>query len=340
MILVHSSAWRALSGAALAAVAVLVSACGGGGSSGSAAQVASFDWSPVTPQQVASLTQVIKARDLSARSVSIVYEDASDTFYTVRIVQHTVNGVQHYGAVTVPKVPGPGKLAVVADLDGLEDNNAPLDVSRKLRNLNGQAVSAVFVFPAFRGRALQFGGRTWQAGGDWCDAFDGAADDTMALLNVVATIEPAADVSKLMVRGGSRGGGVSLLLGERDPRVKVVFAGSAPVDFVRQDVAAGYGQMYQCQFFTGKTPEQSRQAMIAASAFHFPMLSSVSKVYLDHGGADPIVPVLNATEMSKRIVADGVKVDLMIYPGAGHDLGQEQAYRDRRDAVFSAFIHN
>ena len=46
----------------------------------------------------------------------------------------------------------------------------------------------------------------------------------------------------------------------------LVSAGSAPVDFYRADAAAAYGKLYQCQFFTGKTAEQSRNAMIAASA--------------------------------------------------------------------------
>jgi hypothetical protein len=37
-------------------------------------------------------------------------------------------------------------------------------------------------------------------------------------------------------------------------------------------------------------------------------------------------------------VADGVKTDLYIHSGGGHDLGSATAYRTRRDAIFNAFI--
>ncbi|MEO3693433.1 prolyl oligopeptidase family serine peptidase [Roseateles sp. DJS-2-20] len=316
-----------------------LSACGGGGSSsGGTAQPAGFEFAPATTAQIAAVAQAIKARDLSPRNAAVAYEDSSNSTYVLRIIRHSVNGVDHYGAVTIPTVRYTTKLPVVVELDGMDDDNPPLDLARKLTGLGVQTRDAIVVMPAFRGRTLQFAGRSWTAGGDFCDGFDGAADDTMALLNVLEATEPAADVSRLLVRGGSRGGSVALLLGQRDARVRVVSAGSAPVDFYRADAAAAYGKMFQCQFFTGKTAEQSRSAMIAASALHFPMLRSVSAVYLEHGGADATVPVLNATEMNKRLLADGVKVDLVVYPGAGHDLGQVAAYRALQDSIFYAFI--
>ncbi len=281
---------------------------------------------------------MIKARDLSPRNAAVVYEDTSNGLYVVRILRHSVNGVDHYGAVTIPTAHASAKLPVVVELDGLDESNPPLDLARRIAGLGAHPWSAIVVFPAYRGRTIQYAGRSWTAGGNFCDAFDGASDDTQALLNVLEATEPVADVSRLLVRGGSRGGSVALLLGQRDARVQIVSAGSAPVDFYRADVAAAYGNIYQCQFLTGKSTEQSRQAMIAASAYHFPMLRSVSKVYLDHGELDSVVPVLNATEMNKRLMADGVKTDLFIHSGAGHDLGQVTAYRTRGEAMFNAFI--
>lgn len=330
---------RSLATLALALVLGL-GGCGGGGgsSSGATAATSSFEFAPATTAQITAVAQAIKARDLSPRNAAVAYEDSSNSTYVLRIIRHSVNGVDHYGAVTIPTVRYAAKLPVVVELDGMDEDNPPLDLARKLTGLGVQTRDAIVVMPAFRGRTLQFAGRSWTAGGDFCDGFDGAADDTMALLNVLEATEPAADVSRLLVRGGSRGGSVALLLGQRDARVRVVSAGSAPVDFYRADAAAAYGKLYQCQFFTGKTAEQSRNAMIAASAFHFPMLRSVSAVYLVHGGADATVPVLNATEMNKRLLADGVKVDLVIYSGAGHDLGQVAAYRALQDSIFYAFI--
>lgn len=322
------------------ALALGLSGCGGGGSSSSAASAApsGLEFAPPTQAQIAAVAQTIKARDLAARNVSVVHEDTSNGLYTLRVIRHTVNGVEHYGAVTVPTVRYSAKLPVVVELDGWPDDTPPLDVAAVLRWQRGQPRDAIFVMPAFRGRAIAFAGRTWKSGGDVCDAFDGAADDAMALVSALQSIEPQADTSRLLVRGGSRGGGVALLLGQRDARVQVVQAEAAPVDFYRADAAAAYGDTFKCQFFNGKTVEQSRQAMIAASALHFPMLPSVSKVYLEHGSADPIVPVLNATEMHKRLVADGVKVELTIYNGAGHDLGFSADFLARREAIFYAFI--
>lgn len=322
------------------ALALGLSGCGGGGSSssGAAAAPSGFEFAPATQAQIAAVAQSINARDRSARNVSVVHEDTSDGLHTLRIVRHTVNGVDHYGAITVPTVRVGAKFPVLVELDGWPDDTPPLDVAQVLRWQRGQPRDAIFVMPSFRGRAIQFAGRTWKSGGDVCDAFDGAADDAMALVSALQSIEPLADTSRLMVRGGSRGGGVALLLGQRDPRVRVVQAEAAPVDFYRADAAAAYGDTYKCQFFNGKTAEQSRQAMIAASALHFPMLPSVSKVYLEHGSADPIVPVLNATEMNKRLVADGANVELTIYNGAGHSLGFTPDFLARRDANFYAFI--
>ena len=79
-------------------------------------------------------------------------------------------------------------------------------------------------------------------------------------MNVVEANVPQADFSRLMARGGSRGGNVALLLAVRDPRVTVVSAASAPTDFYRADVAAHYSRQYQCQFIEGKTVEESRRA--------------------------------------------------------------------------------
>lgn len=327
-------------GCLFASITLLMGGCGGGGSSSSDGTAASaLTFPPLTQAQLASVAQAIQARDLSARDASVVFEDKSPNGYTLRILRHTVNGVPHYGIVTVPTLQAPGKLPVVVELDGWSDGDPPVDVKDKTSTLLPHAFSAIFVVPAFRGRTLRHEGQSWPAGGDVCDAFDGAASDTMALLNALGATEPLADTSRVLARGGSRGGSVALLLGQRDPRVKVVSAGSAPVDFYRQDAAAGYGATYQCQFITGKTPEQSRQAIIASSALHFPMLKSVARVYLDHGVNDDVVPLLNATEMNRRLMADGVAVDLMTHHGTGHDLGQSQAYFQRRNAIFDAFVY-
>lgn len=148
---------------------------------------------------------------------------------------------------------------------------------------------AVFVIPVFRGRTLIYGEMAFEAEGDFCDAYDGAADDSIALLNVTAAEVPQADISRLMVRGVSRGGNVALL-------VAVAVAQSAPTDFYRQEVADHYEAQYRCQFLTGKTEAQSRQRMLASSLLRFPMKPPISRVYIEHGEPDDVVPLWNAAD--------------------------------------------
>jgi dipeptidyl aminopeptidase/acylaminoacyl peptidase len=56
-------------------------------------------------------------------------------------------------------------------------------------------------------------------------------DDTMALVSVAEALSPTADDSRVSVIGLSRGGGVALLMGIRDQRVKQVIDFFGPTDF-------------------------------------------------------------------------------------------------------------
>ena len=138
-------------------------------------------------------------------------------------------------------------------------------------------------------------------------------------MNVVEANVPQADFSRLMARGGSRGGNIALLLAVRDPRVTVASAASAPTDFYRAEVAARYARQYQCQFIEGKTPEESRRRMLASSPLRFPILRNVNRVYLDQGSADDVVPSWNAEEMAAALRTQSVNLEYHLYPGYGHD---------------------
>jgi dipeptidyl aminopeptidase/acylaminoacyl peptidase len=141
-----------------------------------------------------------------------------------------------------------------------------------------------------------------------------------------------------MARGGSRGGNIALLLAVRDPRVTVASAASAPTDFYRADVAAHYTRQYQCQFIDGKTPEESRRRMLASSPLRFPILRNVTRVYLDHGGIDDVVPPWNAEEMAAALRAQAVNLEYHLYPGYGHDLGASPEFQAVQQQIYESFL--
>jgi dipeptidyl aminopeptidase/acylaminoacyl peptidase len=146
-------------------------------------------------------------------------------------------------------------------------------------------------------------------------------------------------MNRVMVRGGSRGGNTTLLLAARDPRVKVALAVAAPTNFNRLEVRAHYGTQFECQFVTGKSAAQSRHRVLASSPLYFQALPSVSKVLIFHGDSDSVVPVWNAIEMAQRAEAQGVDVELYVYPGYGHtDLQSSEQFRLDSRAAHGKFL--
>ena len=318
---------------------LLVSGCGGGGGDDgkSSAPENSFPFSPVTAEQVAQVQALWKARGLAATGVVVYHEDAANVGYTLRIYEHRVNGRRHYGVVTIPKATG-ATFPVVLFADGLDQGNASMDMGQWSRAAQARLGQAIFVVPVFRGRTLIYNGISVAAEGNFCDAYDGATDDSIALLNVVQAQIPQANFTRVLARGGSRGGNTALLLGVRDARVTMVSAGSAPVDFYRQEVASRYHDQYRCQFFAGLTPTQSRERMIASSPLHFPTLPNVTRVFIDQGSSDYVVPPWNASEMEARMKAQGVNVELRMYDGFGHDLPQSPAWNQRQYEIYETFL--
>lgn len=310
--------------------------CGGGGDDNGKSLSKSFVFSPVTAEQIAQTQASWRSRNLAPAGVAVYHEDAANSLYTLRIYEHRVQGRLHYGAVTIPKTAG--SFPVVLFADGLNQSNATMDVWQWSQSAQARLGQAIFVVPVFRGRTLIYRGISVAAQGDFCDAYDGAADDSIALLNVVQAEIPQADFTRLLARGGSRGGNTALLMGARDARVTMVSAGSAPVDFYRQEVADGYREQYRCQFFDGLTEAQARERMIASSPLLFPALPNVTRVFIDQGGSDPIVPPWNATEMEARLRAQGVNVDLRMYGGYGHDLPQAPEWHLRQAEIYETFL--
>jgi dienelactone hydrolase len=299
-----------------------------------------FDYSGPTAEHLQQVVEEWELRDLSPAGVQLLSQDNRDPGFEVRIYGYLVEDQLQYGIVSIPTADTDTPYPIVLEADGLNQSDPSFDGDRWLRRVHDKLSEAVYLVPVFRGRTLRFNGASLKAEGDFCDAYDGAVDDSIALLNVVEADVPAADSSHVMVVGGSRGGTVALLLGERDDRIVLVSSGSAPTNFYHADVRDMYSSQYKCQFLANKTVDQSRQRMLASSPIFHPMQGSVGKVYVDHGERDPVVPPWNSREIVAVLETQGVDVDYLEHPGAAHDLTLESAYMTRQQTIFEAFVQD
>lgn len=302
--------------------AILLVSCGGGNSSSdsntqttnSTANNAGFNYRAVTDKDLAAVKDVWNSRDLSAKDVVVAYEEVTSDA-NVKIYEHRIGSKKHYGAIITPLTATAEKLPVEISLDGLDQSNPSISLDNSLKYFDHTSVAVV---PTFRGRTMIYKGMRFVADGDFCDAWDGAADDSISFLNVVAATTPIADMSRVLATGYSRGGNLALLLGERDARINTVIDGAGPVDFYRNDVRTHYGYQYQCQFLTNYTEEQSRQRMLASSPLYFNMLPTVKNIYIFNGGNDDIVPLWNPQLMRDHLTDQGLQPNYYIYNGYGH----------------------
>lgn len=320
------------------AAATVLCGCGGGSEpSGSVDESILFP--PPTQAEIEAVQSEWNARDLNAHDVVLLNLDTANPNYDVRIYEHKVGANTHVGAITVPKNAAPGTVPVLVHADGLAQHDPTFDLGRNLEMAGELAHGVVLVMPAFRGRTLIFKGVSYPAAGDFCDAFDGAADDAIALLTVAEQEVAAANMDRVMVRGGSRGGNTALLLAARDERVKLVLAIAAPTDFNRLEVRVRNSDQFRCQFIDNKTPEESRMRILASSPLHFPVLANVRRVFIFHGSEDNVVPLWNATDMAAALEVQGVPTSFEIFDGYGHgDLGSAPGFREaQRAAVAELF---
>jgi dipeptidyl aminopeptidase/acylaminoacyl peptidase len=156
----------------------------------------------------------------------------------------------------------------------------------------------IYILPALRGQSLELtvNGKVYTSPvseGTRNDAFDGAADDAIACLNAVKFAFKETDTTRVMVRGGSRGGTVALLMAERDKRVKRAAAVAFPSDLLGLTASHQGDPTYRFQFLDALingtvTLKQARTKMIASSPLYF--CSQLPKTQIHFGDKDEITP--------------------------------------------------
>ena len=276
-------------------------------------------YQPVTPETLERIQEMWASRDLGARSVEVVYAE-SQAESRILLVRHEVSGKAHYGAILLPDSDDLSGTPVMLIADGLNQEYPAIDIEKIIAGWQGNGPTPDFirVVPGFRGRTLKYAGMEYLSEGDFCDAFDGAADDAIAMLNVAQTLLPAANFDDVLAWGASRGGNVALLMGIRDERVNTVMASAAPVDFYWPPLREELRDQFACQFLEGKSAVQARERMVASSPLYFDMQDNVEDVFLYHGTRDDVVPMWNSYEMARQLEASGVSVTSFFYRFANH----------------------
>ena len=298
-------------------------------------------FAPPTAAEIAAVRADWAGRDISPAGLTIELTEPYPLFgspATLRVVSHVVGEARHYGAIVAPKSSRAASLPVLMYLHGGENGVDVDDVQFFAFALGELRDSFVYVIPSFRSEPLRHGDREWVStgpGGHW----DYDVDDALALLNVALALTPQARSEGLSLLGGSRGGGVALLAGIRDERVKNIITLFGPTDFfdewVREIVReAALGMPRQLtgvahmdstliQPYMGGRLELARVRLelVRRSAVLF--AEDLPAVQLHHGTVDETVSVSQAHSMIRVMEALGrepPEFEAFIYEGAGHEV--------------------
>jgi len=267
------------------------------------------------------------SRDLMPQEYKIDEEIAIGTVGTVlKIVSFKVSGYKRYGAIIVPN--SDSAVAVRLSLNGFSFNPENMETSVALSSNEAFDIPLIFAVPAFRGQAvhLVLNGVPYStpiSEGNKCEAFDEATDDAIAFLNIIENEISNADMARCTVRGGSRGGTVAMLMGQRDDRVQKVISIAGPTDMLTLTSKNENDAIYKCQFLEdlvmgAKTISQARNTMIASSPIYFAERLPPTQLHLAED--DKIVPVLQGEQLLKKMQDLGLtdNFELFVYENRNH----------------------
>ena len=303
-------------------------------------------FAPPTAAERAAVEAEWAARDTGAHGVRVEAERSGEKGRTL-VLSHTVGGVRHYGAVRIPAGAAGRKLPVLVVAHGGERGATGWQFVRS----GPLAEEWVQVVPSFRSERLMVSPFRWHRSQGPASPWDRDVDDTMALLSTVLARVPEADSGRVAVLGRSRGAGVALLMGVRDPRVKGVVTFAGPTDFLLPEVRRlaarairsriprlpGAGYLANRVLFPlrdGKVPlPWARQELLRRSAAHF--AHRLPAVQAHHGTADDEVDVAHGDRLDQAMRALGrtaPRWEYHRYPGGGHRPGTLHGSQPRMEA--------
>ncbi len=257
---------------------------------------------------------------------------------TLTIVSHDVGGVRHMGAILAPDGASPESLPVLVYSHG-GDGGVSIDneLLFVLSLFDEIANDFVYVVPSFRSESIRFQGNTWTSEGP-PSPWDYDVDDALALLSATPGVTAAADMDRIAVIGFSRGAGVALLMGIRDPRIDSIIEFFGPTDFLApfvQDVVEEAllgsprdlpGLVFLNENFIQPvkngdlTIDEVRTELIRRSPVLF--VDRLPDLQIHHGTDDLIVPVSQAERLIAAMQSAGrgaPSFESYIYEGGQHN---------------------
>lgn len=261
--------------------------------------------------------------------------------FTFKILSFDVNGIKEYGALLIPPSDEPMPVRLYIGGFGLGETTNSLNLVVDSSTLNNPYILAI---PALRGQslAITLNGTLYstpRSEGEHCDAFDGATDDALALLNLIQVTELKADVNRSSIRGGSRGGTVALLAGIRDKRIKRVVGVVGPTDFLALTERHLNDPTYQCQFLNDLKDKkislaEARRKLLASSPLHFARYLPATQLHM--GIKDKNVPIEQGYTMEQKMMQWGLssKFQLFTYDRGHTDIATDNPELADRIAEF------
>lgn len=318
-------------------------------------------FSPPSASELAMIQADWASRDVSAQDVNVLAEEIVTVpglpESRVQIVSHTVTGLSHVGAIVVPTGAQENSLPILIynhpGDEGIDLNGTFSLISLGLSGINSDFI---LVAPTFRSEVMTYNGQEYTAEGPE-SPWDFDVDDSIALLNVALELAPEADASRIGILGASRGGGVSLLMAARDPRIDLVIEYFGPTDFfvesaletteeaLRGDVRDLPGLDFLNNTFLfpyqqgALSLEDMRLEYIRRSPVYF--VEDLPLVQVHHGNQDDIVPVDHATSLERALSMSSKpasEYEVYLYPTAGHDFLQMPESFGRAITLFNGSI--
>jgi len=330
-------------------------------------------FSAPTAEEIRLIRQDWRGRDLSPKQVRVVEKSTLKTghgAFQQRLVSHLVHGELHHAAVLVPVDAAPGCCPVILDVKGISWDYSSRSVNPGLGTLlilRDEATRFIVAVPGLRGEEFEMGGDVYLSEGDRTNGWEGAADDTIALLSAVLETVPEADPERVGVFGNSRGASVAMLAAARDPRFDCVVAWAGPSDWFRLVGSWGWtleelvrdGLRYQWQpgqgngsagqfiewFLRGPIDlgrpslAEVRERVAASSPLYF--ADTLPPSDLHYGVEDGSVVVANGLALRDRLVELGRSAPdylVTLHEGTGHAMPYPWAYDQSRDFLLRHLI--
>jgi acetyl esterase/lipase len=293
-----------------------------------------------TEAEIAAVVQEWESREPSAADVAV--EASFDRVLnggaaTARVVSAITDGNRHYGIVQAVDGAPAASLPVLLVAHGGDGGTSLAEVDLVTAALGDLASEFVMAAPAFRSETLTAGDASYASEGE-PSPWDQDVDDALAFVQAAAEVVPAADPTRVAVVGFSRGGGVALLMGIREPAIEQVVEFFGPTDmfsdWVEELVVLALGgtiidlpgladldaQVIQ--------PLQRGEIELAEARMELVRRSSVlfadrlPDTQLHHGALDPVVPVTQGEALIDAMDALGrtpPSFEGYLYPLGTHD---------------------